>query len=397
MTNNGSNHKQVIKCNHCGYDINPPTATHCLKCGNLLNVSLVQNSNKVTKEEPLPTADWLFSPWVVKLGCTTLVLLVGWAIYSLFVTINSVNTSGDIGVYDSSGNNQNIGSDVKLYDSMKDVPNVPEGTFNYGGDITFAALTAQGLIEAITKAHPNFRLRYTEPRDGKPGGKKGVVMVIDGQLSFTQHGQSLQDAHYSKAKERGFGLKQVPFAMDALVFYTHQDISIPGLSVDQLQDIYKGKLTNWKQVGGPDVPIVPFARDPKASGLLNELLGEEAEQYSSKVQLVRDNTESIRKVASTPGGISFGGNALVIGQQSIRPLAIAKANTQEYVQPFIDDGKRINVTAVRNGTYPMTRRRFVVYRQDGTIDQLAGEAYANMLLSKEGQQIVEKARLIPLR
>jgi phosphate transport system substrate-binding protein len=222
-------------------------------------------------------------------------------------------------------------------------------------------------------------------------------MLLDRQLSFTLNAASLADTDYSKAKERGFGLQQVPVAFDALVFFTHPDISIPGLSVDQLQDIYKGKLTNWKQVGGPDLPIVAFARDPKASNSLNEVLLLEAGQISSRVQLIRDQTEAIRKVASTPGGVSFGGNALIIGQRTIRPVAVAKANSKEYVQPLIEDGKRMNLAAIRDSSYPLTRRRFIVFRSDATIDQLSGEAFANILLTKEGQQIVEKAGLVPVR
>ena len=222
-------------------------------------------------------------------------------------------------------------------------------------------------------------------------------MLFDGQLSFAQSGGALRDTDYSNAQQRGIQIKQIPVAIDAVVFFTHPDITISGLSVDQLQDIYKGKLTNWKQVGGPDLLIVPFARDPKVSSLLGELLGKDVNQISSKVQFIRDYTESIRKVASTPGGISFGGNAPIVGQRTIRPLAVAKANSTEYVQPFIEDGKQINATAMRNSSYPMSRRVFIVIRQDSTIDQLAGEAYVNMLMSKEGQQIVEKAGFVPLR
>jgi phosphate transport system substrate-binding protein len=387
---------EFIVCKHCGYDTNPITSTHCLKCGQILDVP-VKNINMDTKLKPKSLGDWLFTPWMIWLGCGLLFVLVSWSIYSLFGTSSSVNNSNGVEVVNSDGKNQNISPDVKLYNSMRDVPNVPEGTFNYGGGSSFAALTAQGLHEAMTSAHPNFRLRYTEPRDGRPGGKKGVAMVTDGQLSLTLYAASLDEAQYNKAKERGFQLKQVPVALDALVVFTHKDISIPGLSVDQLQDIYQGKLTNWKQVGGPDLPIIAFTRSPKASNVLGELLGKEIDQLSPSIQIVRDYTEGIRKVASTPGGISFGGNALIMGQQTIRPVAIAKANSQEYVQPFIDDGKRMNTPAIRDSSYPLARRRFIVYRLDGTIDQLAGEAYVNMILSKEGQQIVEKAGLVPLR
>ncbi len=140
-----------------------------------------------------------------------------------------------------------------------------------------------------------------------------------------------------------------------------------------------------------------IARDPNASNILSELLGQEVGQISSRVQFARTSTESIRKVASTPGGISVGLNAVIVAQQTIRLIAISKVNTQEYVQPFINDGKRINAAAIRDGSYPLTRRRFILFRQDGTMDQLAGEAYVNMLVSKEGQQIVEKAGFVPMR
>ncbi|BAZ21569.1 hypothetical protein NIES4073_24470 [Kalymmatonema gypsitolerans NIES-4073] len=396
MNPDKSNNQKLIICNHCGYDTNPSTAKRCVKCGKPLNITVL-NSNKAGKPEPKTFADWLLTPWMIRLLSGLVFLFVSWLIYCAFVTVNSVSKPDDAGVYNSSGNNQNISPEVKLYNSMKEVPNVPEGTFNYGGGNSFAALTAAGLHEAITTAHANFRLRYTQPKDNQIGGTKGVAMVLDGQLSFTLYGTSLKETDYNKAKQRGFGLKQVPVALDALVFFTHPDISIPGLSVEQLQDIYKGKLTNWKQVGGPDLPIIPFTRDPKVASILNDLLGPEAGQNSSKIQFVRDYTEAIRKVGSTPGGISFGGNALIVGQRTIRPLAIAKGNSQEYVQPFIEDGKRVNASAITDGSYPMSRRMFIVFRSDGTIDQLAGEAYVNMLMSKEGQQIVEKAGLVPLR
>jgi phosphate transport system substrate-binding protein len=67
------------------------------------------------------------------------------------------------------------------------------------------------------------------------------------------------------------------------------------------------------------------------------------------------------------------------------------------VQPFTDDGKLVNAAALRDGTYPLTRRLFVVIRRDRTLDETAGVAYSNLLLSKEGQQFIEKAGFVPIR
>jgi phosphate transport system substrate-binding protein len=172
MNPDKSNNQNFILCNHCGYDTNPSTAKRCVKCGKPLNVTVLPNSNKAAKPEPKTFADWLLTPWMIRLLSGLVFLFVSWLIYCAFVTVNSVSKPDDVGV-NSSGSNQNTAPDVKLYNSMKEIPKVPEGTFNYGGGSSFAALTAAGLNEAISAAHPNFRLRFTEPRDGKPGGKKG--------------------------------------------------------------------------------------------------------------------------------------------------------------------------------------------------------------------------------
>ncbi|MBO3461606.1 substrate-binding domain-containing protein [Aetokthonos hydrillicola Thurmond2011] len=386
MNNNKINDQKSVVCSNCGYNTNPATATHCLKCGKPLDYMLLQSSNKGKR----------FTPWMIWLSFGLLFVIVSYSMYSLFGTGDTLNDSSIIG--NSNSSPQNIPSDITLYNSIKEVPNVPGGTFNYGGATLFASLNTHGLNDAIMKAHPNFHLRYTEPRDNKPGGRKGIAMLLNGELSFAQIAAPLDEQDYVKAERRNFKLKQVPVALDMLVLFTHPEIRITGLSLDQIEDIYTGKVTNWKQVGGADLAIVPFTIDPSASNLLSDLIGKKAAaQISPKVQLVRDYTEAIRKVVSTPGGISFGGNAPLIGQQSIRPLAIAKANSQNYVQPFINGNQQSNTAAIKNGSYPVTRRLFIVFRQDGTIDELAGHAYSKMLLTQEGQQIVEKAGLVPLR
>jgi phosphate transport system substrate-binding protein len=68
------------------------------------------------------------------------------------------------------------------------------------------------------------------------------------------------------------------------------------------------------------------------------------------------------------------------------------------VSPCIDQVcKAVNKTAFTDGTYPLTRRIFVVIKQDGKLDEQAGVAYANMLLSDEGQKLVEEAGFVPIR
>ena len=285
-------------------------------------------------------------------------------------------------------------SDLQLKNSMQSVQKVPSGLFNYAGAPAFAALTGQGMNDAMNQAHPGFRLRYTEPPTGSPGSGTAITMLINGETSLAQSARTLEDEDYQKAKARGFSLEQIPIAIDGVVYYTHPGLNIPGLSVDQLQAIFQGKVTNWQQVGGPDLRIEPVGLDPKITSALKLLLGND--KTGPNVEVVRDFTSAIRQVARTPGGISYASAPLVVNQQTIRPIAIAKAGSTDYIQPFTGD-KQVNAEAFKDGSYPMTRRFFIVIRRDGSIDEQAGMAYINMVLSREGQDIVEKAGYVAIR
>jgi phosphate transport system substrate-binding protein len=254
------------------------------------------------------------------------------------------------------------------------------------------------MNNAITKAHPEFQLRYTEPLNTSPGTDSGIAMLIDEQLSFSHGGRPLKDAELNKALSRGFKLEQVPIALDGLALYTHPELDLQGLSIAQLQNIFLGKITNWSEVGGPDLEIVPITFDPKKIGTLFNLLfeGKKDAKLGSNVRTFRDFTACIRVVAATPGAISFTSASIVNQQKSVRLLAIAKDNSNPYISPVSENGQT-NVTAFRDGTYPLTRRLFVFLRRDGSIDEQAGVAYANFVLSKEGQRIVKKAGFVPLR
>ncbi|KAB8334104.1 hypothetical protein SD80_006535 [Scytonema tolypothrichoides VB-61278] len=383
MNTDESNTKGNIICGRCTYDANPRGATHCQKCGMPLVIASIPNG------DTSPSSDSTLLVGGVSLLATVLLFGTGgyffWQQVQVASTLSNLNNSAD-----------HSSSDIRLYNSMKEVPNVPQGTFNYGGSVVFSPLR-NSFHKAINQVYPKFGLRFTEPRYNNPGQNTGISMLLDGELSFAQSSKPLEDTHYSKSKERGFSLQQVPIGIDGFLLFTHRDVSMPGLSVDQIKDIFKGKITNWKEVGGSDLPITAFAFNPKFGSSLSILLGPELDKLSAKVQFMRDYTDGVRKVSSIPGAIGIGSTGAILGQQSIRPLALAKDNTKNYVQPFTDDGKQVNAAALRDGTYPLTRRLFIVIRRDATIDEAAGVAYVNLLLSKEGQQYIEKAGFVPIR
>lgn len=375
-------HNSSLVCPKCSYDANLPHASHCEICNHPLRGDRVAPRNS--------KIGWVLGG----------LLLLSGGLYFLgkdFIKSPTAVSNLSSPPTTAPGANSSLNApQIRYYNSMSEVPNVPDGLFNYGGAIVFAALTANGMHDAIAQAHPQFRLRYVEPLNHKPGSGAGVNMLLDGELSFAQTSLPLKDADYDKAQKRGLSLEQIPVAIDGIVFFVNPQLPVDGLSVNQLQAIYTGKVTNWNQLGGPNLPIVAVALDPKVTSTINILLdGLANRELGSRVQIVRDYTTSIRKVASTPGSISYASAASIIRQQTIRPLSIAKANSRQYIQPFVDN--RVNIQAFRNGSYPLTRRLFVVLSHKDRPEHQAGVAYTNLLLSKQGQKIVEQTGFVPLR
>jgi uncharacterized membrane protein YfcA/ABC-type phosphate transport system substrate-binding protein len=289
---------------------------------------------------------------------------------------------------------------MQVCTAMQDVLNVPAGQFFYGGTMGAAALRSQNFLDEIKRAHPEFQLRYLDPLSIPPDSSTGIKMLIDGELSFAESQRPLREAEYEKARNRGFTLKQIPVAITGVAFFTHPDLKIPGLSLEQIQGIYTGLFTNWKQLGGPDLPIIPISQDFDGTGstisLLLQNLRPEAQHMGKTVQIVRDTTASLRSVGNTPGAIGYGTQALVISQRSIRLLGLAKGRSSNYVQPATTNGQ-VNKAALKDGSYPLIQRVFVIVRQDDTLDEVAGTAYANLLSSQKGQTLIDQAGYLPIR
>ncbi|MBO3458266.1 substrate-binding domain-containing protein [Aetokthonos hydrillicola Thurmond2011] len=283
--------------------------------------------------------------------------------------------------------------------TLAEVANVPRGIARYTGSTTFAPLRTPGILEKIRQAHIGYELVYVEPPPGnKPSCKIGIKMLIEGQLSFSQCSQPVKDDEYKKAKDRNFQLEQIPIAIDGIAIYVNPKISIPNLTLSQLKDIFTGKINNWKELGGPDLAIIPISRDPQdgdTPDYFKEIVLEKSDFADSAQPYVSDTTSALKKVADTLGGISYATASQVCNQSLVKPISIGRSANRGFVAPC--NGKEVNKTDFAKDIYPITRRLFVMVKRDGKLDEHLGVAYVNMLLSDDGQQIVNQAGLVPLR
>ena len=308
-----------------------------------------------------------------------------------------------LGSFTNNQSQPNLQSGEKNFKSVKDIPS---GLFSYGGSTTWAPIRKEADA-AIKTALPKFQLRYTNPTTGAPGTGTGIKMLLTNQLAFSQSSRSVKDKEYQQAQQRGFKLEEIPVAIDGIAIAVNPNLNIPGLTLTQLRDIYTGKITNWQEVGGENQKIVPLSKMSEGGTVeffVNNIL--EKEEFGQNVDKITTTTEGLRKVAQNKGGIYYASAPEVVGQCGIKPLPIGRTQSNlipPYKEPYIPPSdcpqkrNKLNVDAFRSDEYPMTRRLFVVVKKNDRIDEEAGVAYANLLLTDQGQKLISKAGFVRIR
>jgi len=295
---------------------------------------------------------------------------------------------------------------TKDFKTFAEIPNVPNGVFTYGGSTTFAPIR-QGINPEIQNVFPQFQLRYFQNPSQSPGSGSGIKMLIDNQITFAESSRSLQESDYQQARQRGLNLIELPIAIDGIVVAVNPNLNIQGLTVNELKQIYTGKITNWSQLGGENIPIVAYSRTQEAGTtefFITNVLG--GESFAETVKFIPTTTEALRAIANNPGGIYYASAPEVVEQCTIKPIAIgltSDALIQPYKNPLIppencpQQRNQIDHIVFKNGAYPLTRRLFIIVKQNNQTEQQAGEAYTQLLLTSQGQDLIEKLGFIRIR
>ncbi|MEO1684580.1 MAG: substrate-binding domain-containing protein [Cyanobacteria bacterium J06631_12] len=285
------------------------------------------------------------------------------------------------------------------------VENIPSGQFFYGGSTTWAPIRGI-LLPQIRQAWPSFFLEYKEDPARAAGSTVGIQMLMAGDLNFAQSSRPLTEAEEQQAAQQGIALEALPVALEAVAIATHPDLPIPGLTLTQLKDIYLGSLTNWQQVGGPNLAIVPVSRGTEGGTVQffqERVLG--GQDLSPSVQMSNSTTAALRLVGETPGAVYFASAPEVVGQCTIAPLPIGVSPRQlvaPYQAPYVPPEEcpakrnRIDLGVFQRQDYPLTRPLYVVIRKDSQAAEQAGLAYAQIFKTEEGKRILNQAGFVAL-
>ncbi|BAC96395.1 ABC-type phosphate transport system, periplasmic component [Vibrio vulnificus YJ016] len=208
-----------------------------------------------------------------------------------------------------------------------------------------------------------------------PGSSAGVKAAKNGSADL---GMSSRDL---KSSEKETALVEEVIARDGIAVVVNPKNTLKGLTAEQVSAIYKGEVTNWKQVGGEDKPIVAITRDT-ASGtrgafedilkLKKKISGKEVSAISQRAQVANGNGALKTMVASNPYAIGY----------------ISLGTVDESVHPLAIDGTDASIPNVKNGSYKVARPFLVLYKQGKPSAET--QKFLDWMLTPEAQAIVEK-------
>ena len=252
---------------------------------------------------------------------------------------------------------------------------------------------AQKWAEVYMQKNPNVSIQVTGGGSGT-----GVASLLNGTTDLANSSRELKENEIETATQKGIKPVVYEVALDGIAVIVHPENKIDNLTIKQVSDIFSGKITNWKQLGGPDMLITLYGRE-NSSGTYEffkeHVLGknESGKQvdYSPKTQVLQGTAALGEAVARDIKGIGYGGVGYFALRNDVKILHIKKDDKSPAYTPA-ENGK-VNYNLIWSGDYSISRYLYCFTNGEAT-----GELknYMDFILSPDGQKLVESMEYIPL-
>lgn len=244
---------------------------------------------------------------------------------------------------------------------------------------------ALAWAEAYTKLHPEVRLSVTGGGSGT-----GIAAMINGTVDIANASRQMTAEEIAAARKNGYAPTEFTVARDAIAVVVHPSNPVQGLSLEQLSEIYTGKITNWNQLGGENRPIVLLSRESNSGTYAYFLenvvrLGDSKSKllFSPETLLMPSSEGISTEIRQNPNAIGYDGLGYVTGDQKV--VGVAQAEGKPYVLP--------SVATVNAGTYPISRPLYMYTPHPPTG---AVKAYLDWIMN-DGQAIIPQLGFVPLK
>jgi phosphate transport system substrate-binding protein len=234
---------------------------------------------------------------------------------------------------------------------------------------------AEAFAEAFMKANPNVQITVK-----MTGSGDGAAALIDGRCQIATMSRFMKPAEYQKAVEKNVTPCPHAVAMDGVCAVVHPSNPLKAITRVHLRDIYAGKITNWKDLGGPDMPIVVISRDTSSGTyevFAEKVMGKD--KMSEKAEYVNSNPQAHARIKTTAGAIGYVGLGFL--DASVKALTV--------------DGVAPSRKTIATGVYPISRPLFFFTNGYPELGSTL-HSFCTFFLTEKGQEIIEAKGFVPL-
>ena len=245
-------------------------------------------------------------------------------------------------------------------------PTVLSGTVSTDGSTSMEKVIG-ALSEAFMEANSKVTVTYNPTGSGT-----GIQAVQEGRCDIGLSSRALKD------EEKASGLQETVLAYDGIAMIVNPANPVEDLTLEQIADIYTGKITNWSELGGSDSEIVLIGREAGSgtrSGFEEIVEVKDLCQYRQELSSTGD---VIATVAQNPGAIGYASLASV--KDTVKAVKVGGVTPSE--------------ETVKDGTYAI-QRPFVLVTKEGVTLSETAQAFFNYAVSKDANAVVIAAGVVP--
>jgi phosphate transport system substrate-binding protein len=260
----------------------------------------------------------------------------------------------------------------------------PGDTIENKGSDTMVNL-ALAWAEAYRGVRPEVSIAVTGGGSGT-----GIAALLNGTVEIANASRPMKEDEIAAARAKGIEPVERVVAVDALAVIVHPQNPIHELTIDQLSDLFTGRVRNWRELGGEDRPVVLVSRETNSGThvyFLEEVVRrgekERKDVFAPQTLLMPSSAGITSEVSRNPNAIGYDGLGYVTPHEKV--VAVARRAGEPFVEPSVESAKQHR--------YPLSRP-LLIYSAGEPTGEIG--AYLDWITSPAGQAIVEQLGFVPI-
>jgi phosphate transport system substrate-binding protein len=244
---------------------------------------------------------------------------------------------------------------------------------------------ALAWAEAYQKVDPSVSIAVTGGGSGT-----GLAALVNNTVDIANASRKIKDDEIAAAQANGVNPVEFVIAVDALAVIVNPANPVSELTIVQLSDIFTGRITNWRDVGGNDTPIILVSRESNSGThvyFLEEVIRggdpDNKDIFAAQTLMMPSSVGITSEISRNPNAIGYDGLGYITKHEKM--IAVAKDSDSPYVIPSVETGA--------DGSYPLARNLYMY--TNGEPSGVIAE-YLDWIRGPDGQKIVTELGFVPI-